>query len=171
MTTKELTMHRIVTGFVLAGLSLAGVGCSEEAAPEASASPSWTLASEPAGAVGVAEAKASAQEGDQVVLRGRIGGRAEPLSAGSPVFTVMDLSVAYCGQASEDGCTTPWDYCCETPEAIAASAATVQVAGVEGGALSGLSPLDEVVIVGTVGPRPTPQVLTVVATGVHRVGG
>ncbi|MFG0276091.1 MAG: hypothetical protein ACF8QF_13650 [Phycisphaerales bacterium] len=166
-------MHRIVTGFVLAALAL--TGCSEEASPEATAqgeaSPSWTLASAPEGAVGVVEVRAAAQEGDSVVIRGRIGGRAEPISDGSPVFTIMDLSLAYCGQASDDGCTTPWDYCCETPEAIAAHAATVQVIGIEGGALTGLAALDEVVVVGTVGPRPTPAVLTIIATGVHRVGG
>ena len=168
---KEKCMHRIVSGLVVAGLALGLAGCSEEAgAPEATGA-SWLLASEPEGAVGVVEAKASAAEGDRVVVRGRIGGRAEALYLGSAVFTILDLGVAHCGENPEDGCATPWDYCCETPDSIAANGATVQVAGVESGSLGGLSPLDEVVIVGTVGPRPTPQVLTITATGVHRVGG
>jgi len=168
-------MFRIMTGLVVAAAAVGAAGCSQEASPEqreaTGGASSWLLASEPAGAVGVVEAKASAQEGDSVVIRGRIGGRAAPLTPGSPVFTVMDLGVAHCGENPEDGCQTPWDYCCETPDSIVSNGATVQVTGVEGGTLEGLSPLDKVVVVGTVGPRPTPTVLTIVATGVHRVGG
>lgn len=166
-------MHRIVTVFVGAGL-LAGAGaCSTEdssdAQERAGASPSWLLASEPAGGVSVVEAKATASEGAEIVLRARIGGRAAPITPGSPVFTVMDLGAMHCAENPEDACATPWDYCCLTPEAITASAATVQVVGAEEGDLAGLAPLDEVVVVGTVGARPSPEVLTIIARGVHRV--
>jgi len=168
-------MVRMLLGLVVGAIAAGVAGCSEESSPEQSAPAgevsSWLLMHEPEGAVGVVEAKASAQEGDSVVIRGRIGGRAEPLTPGSPVFTMMDLGVAHCGANPEDGCETPWDYCCETPDSIVSNGATVQVTGVEGGTLEGLSPLDEVVVVGTVGPRPAPAVLTIVATGVHRVGG
>ncbi|MFW5681973.1 MAG: hypothetical protein ACOC1G_03120, partial [Phycisphaeraceae bacterium] len=74
-----------------------------------------------------------------------------------------------------DGCPAPWDYCCEAPETIRANAATVQLLDEDGNAsdisatAAGLVPLDEVVIVGTVGPRPAADVLTVQASGVYRV--
>jgi hypothetical protein len=136
----------------------------------------WVLAAEPADVKSVVEVKAAAAEGDRVVVRGRIGGRRDPLTAGSPVFTVMDLSVPHCGENPEDKCATPWDYCCETPDTKKANAATVQIVGTDGQPISGdaasggLKPLDEVVLVGTVGPRPTPDVLTILASGVYRVG-
>ncbi len=152
-------------------------GCGDDSASEAaSASPTstWLLKSEPAGAVSVTEAKADTAEGDAIVVRGRIGGRKTPLSPESPVFTIVDLGMPYCGEVEIDGCATPWDYCCETPEDLRTNAATVQVVDASGAALavdpvaSGLKPLDEVVIVGTVGPRPSDDVLTIKASGVYR---
>ncbi|MFG0314793.1 MAG: hypothetical protein ACF8LL_11520 [Phycisphaerales bacterium] len=130
------------------------------------------LTEAPGGDVSITEAKANAKEGDQIVVRGRIGGRHAPISADSPVFTVVDLSLPYCGQLNEDRCGTPWDYCCETPSTIASNSATVQVVG-DGVDLAdaGLEPLDEVVLIGTVGPRPDEQVLTIRASGVYPVGG
>ncbi len=133
----------------------------------------WLLTSEPSGAVSITEAKESAKEGDQVVIRGRIGGRHSPMSEESSVFTIMDMELAYCGQHEDDGCPTPWDYCCETPDTIGTNSATVQVVG--NGAIdpvgAGLKPLDVVILVGTVGPRPNDQVLTIQATGVYRDEG
>ena len=55
--------------------------------------------------------------------------------------------------------------------------ATVQLVDADGTPLTadfatlGLEPLDEVVVVGTVGPRPDPKVLVIRATGVHKVVG
>jgi len=159
---------------LIAVLPFFALAACSESSPSASSQPSadgaaWLLGAEPTGARAVAEAKASAVEGDRVVLRGRIGGRPQPVSGESPVFTVMDLALPYCGQETDDGCPTPWDYCCETPEAITASSATVQVAGAADGAIAkNLAPLDEVVVVGTVGPRPSESVLTIRAEGVHK---
>jgi hypothetical protein len=136
--------------------------------------PEWLLTSAPTGAVSVTEAKASADEGDRVVLRARIGGRKQPIAADSPAFTVMDLAIPHCGQLHGDRCATPWDYCCETPENITQNAATVQLVDTDGNPLNvdptvELTELDEILIVGTVRPRPSPSVLTVAATGVYRV--
>ncbi len=134
--------------------------------------PTWVLTSAPAGDVSVTEAKASASEGDQIVIRGRIGGRRSPISSESPIFTIVDLELEYCGQFSADGCRTPWDYCCETPETLTMNSATVQVQGSEVDlTAAGLEPLDEVVLIGVVGPRPDQQVLTIRATGLYSVGG
>ncbi|MEM8756750.1 MAG: hypothetical protein AAGF47_03095 [Planctomycetota bacterium] len=97
------------------------------------------------------------------------------MSPGSPVFTVVDLAVPHCGEIPGDNCPAPWDYCCETPESMAANTATIQLVGSDGSPLDaspaehGFEPLDEVVIVGVVGARPDERVLTIRATGVHRV--
>lgn len=139
--------------------------------------PQWLLTSEPSGAKSVADTKADASEGDTVVVRGRIGGRKQPMADDSPVFTIIDLSVPHCAEIPGDNCPTPWDYCCEPAESIRANAATVQLVDEQGEALTigpksaGLSELDELVIVGAVGPRPSEDVLTIVATGIYRVGG
>ena len=145
---------------------------SETTPTEQAPAQAWILASAPQGDVSVTEAKSSAMEGDQIVLRGRIGGRHQPMSPQSPVFTIVDLDLEYCGQYNDDECGTPWDYCCETQSTIAANSATVQVQGdmidLSG---AGLKPLDEVVLIGTVAPRPDDQVLVIRATGVFSVGG
>jgi len=137
--------------------------------------PAWVLTDLPADAVGVAQIKPDAKEGDRVVLRGRIGGRAAPISEDSPVMLIMDSAIPSCADNPADSCRTPWDYCCEPAEVKAANNATIQIVDAAGQPVSqpiaaaGLEPLDEVVIVGVVGPRPDPAVFTVLATGVFKV--
>ncbi|MFG0306753.1 MAG: hypothetical protein ACF8Q5_11130 [Phycisphaerales bacterium JB040] len=170
---------RSIASAALACSVLSLTACSEgEPSTTTSASestPAWILASAPADARSVTDIKASAAEGDEVVLRGRIGGRHEPIGTGSPVFTVIDLGLAHCGQNEGDSCPTPWDYCCETPETITANSATVQIVNTDGGSIGtspadhGFAPLDEVIVVGSVATRPDDRVLTIRATGVHRV--
>lgn len=172
-------LRKTITALSLASF-IAISGCSESAEPDSSTadaaasdqstSAAWVLTQAPTGDISITEAKANAKEGDQIIIRGRIGGRSEPISAGSPVFTVVDLELPYCGQFEDDSCPAPWDYCCETPETIASNSATVQVIGsdIDLGA-EGFEPLDEIILIGTVGPRPDDQVLTVLATGVFTV--
>lgn len=155
--------------------------CSESTSePQAQSTPTqtttqttphaWVLTSAPDGDVSVTQAKSNAQEGDQIIVRGRIGGRQTPISADSPVFTIVDLDLEYCGQTTEDNCPVPWDYCCETPSTIASNTATVQVLGDDVDLIgAGLEPLDELILVGTVAPRPDEQVLTIRATGIYPV--
>ena len=159
---------------ILTGCGEGGSTAQNTAEP---ATPTWVLASAPEGAQSVTEAKASAKEGEQIILRGRIGGRKAPLTEGSPVFTVMDLAIPHCGQNPDDKCSTPWDYCCETPETITTNSATVQVVDASGQpiinspAAQGLAALDEVIVVGTVAPQSNENLLIVRATGIYRVGG
>lgn len=174
---RAILISSIITG------TLFLTGCGDPAAQSTTdatnatkaSSPSWILTAAPENATSITDAKASAKEGDEIVLRGRIGGRKEPIGEGSPVFTMMDLAIPHCGQNPDDRCATPWDYCCETPETIATNSATVQVLDASGQSettsliASGLSALDEILVVGTVGPRPNDQVLTIRATGIYRV--
>ena len=177
-------MNPIIPITLAAGILVALSGCegksTEQSLPMSTLTPdqsfetgAWVLTSAPEGAISITEAKASAKEGDTIVIRGRIGGRHSPITAESPVFTVMDMGLEYCGQFHDDGCTTPWDYCCETPGTITANAATVQIVG-EGRidpVAGGLAPLDEVILIGTVGPRPDENVLTIKATGIYTQEG
>ena len=149
---------------------------SSQASNQPEASPAWILASMPEDARPVGEVKASAIEGDTVAIRGRIGGRLEPIAADSAVFTIVDPAVVSCAEMGEDHCPTPWDYCCEPRESLNANNATIQLVDGAGRVMAdtnpiaaGLDPLDEVVVVGTVAPRESPTVLTIRATGVYIV--
>lgn len=180
-------MKTVLTTALSITLAMSLAGC-KESAPSASAdapsahahaasdSPAWLLAELPADAQGVAALKTTAKEGDTVVLRGRIGGSRSPMTPGSAVFTVVDPALPSCADNPDDKCRTPWDYCCEPRDVLTANSATVQLVDAEGNPLAvdageQLSPLDEVVVIGTVAPRPSDSVLIVVATGVHRVNG
>lgn len=174
-------MNRLALLLILpiAALTLAacGGGESNSSSNAQSDGANFLLASAPENAQSVTEAKSAVEEGDTVVVRGRIGGRMAPISGDSPVFLIVDLAVPHCGELKGDTCPTPWDYCCESPESLRANSATVQLVDESGAPLdvdplvAGLRALDEVVVVGTVGPRPTEDVLTIRATGVHRTPG
>lgn len=181
-------MRRIETvlaglaGLVLiGGLSACGRGGgagsdARGAGPETGERASWLIETPRADAETVAAAKAGAREGDSIAVRGIIGGDLNALTAGSPVFKIIDTSVENPCLADDGHCQTPWDYCCTPREEVAEFSATVLLVDASGDALDadpvagGLEPLDEVVVVGTVGPRPDRRVLTIRATAVH-LGG
>jgi hypothetical protein len=174
---------RIVLAPLLLSITTALVGCGGDSTPaddaSAQTSPvaaSWLLADMPAGAVPVLEAKQTAREGDQVVVRGRIGGRSDPLSHEVAVFVMMDPVLPSCRDRGGP-CKKPWDYCCETPETITANSATVQLVDDAKTPMAidlgghGFEPLDEVVVVGTVAARPNEAMLVIYAQKIHRVSG
>ncbi len=80
--------------------------------------------SEPAGAMPVGEAREKTEDGQNVTLVGLIGGSREPFVKGLAAFTIVDPKVPYC--ASDEGCPTPWDYCCQT-NAVKQNIATVKI--------------------------------------------
>ena len=178
-----MNITRTIAIASITGLALGLAACKEEAAPttggttgsSAPTTAEWKLASMPADAQGVKAVKDSAEEGDTVAVRGIIGGRTDALSKDSAFFVMVDPGLHNECVGEDDHCATPWDYCCAVPEDIQTNSATVQLVDAEGNPLEfdlsgqGISPLDEVVVVGTVAARPTPQVLTIRATGLHRV--
>jgi hypothetical protein len=179
-TTKNHTpaRQRITLAFTAVAAAALLTGCGESSTSTAATSDApWVLASAPDGAMSVTEAKAEMNVGDTIILRARIGGSRTPISDASAVFTVMDLAIPHCGENPNDACPMPWDYCCETPETITANAATVQVVDASGTPIGdsvsvyGFAPLDEIIVVGTVGPRPNQEVLTIRARGIHRIDG
>lgn len=174
-TTRTIALASVV------GLTLGLVACKEETgsitadSTGSAATSNWQLASMPADPQGVKAIKDTAAEGDTVTVRGIIGGRKDALSTDSAFFVMVDPGLENICTSDDDHCATPWDYCCAMPDDIQANSATVQLVDADGNPLEfdlsgqGISPLDEVVVVGTVAARPTPQVLTIRATGLHRV--
>lgn len=171
--------RRLRTALALPAAIIAlGLPACERIDDQASAAPaSWVLTTQPASAIAITNAKTDAKEGDTVTLRGIIGGAMEPISDESSVFRVIDTGLENACVAEDDHCATPWDYCCAMPEDIKANSATVVIVDESGQTIDqspstqGFEPLDEVIVVGTVGPRPSPDVLTVRATGIYKVNG
>jgi len=111
--------------------------------------------------------------GDEVVLRGRVGGSKEPFVAGRAVFTLMGRGLKACNENPGDKCSRPWDYCCETKEEILGNSITVQVVDAKGQILRtdmkgrrGLKELSEMVVVGKVASADGKAVV-VNATAIH----
>jgi hypothetical protein len=191
LTEQELIMremkrkrwgYRVLTlGMLVCG---AAVGCDDkngqQAAAPAPAQPAEALpanlivATPPAEAKEVVEAR-KANDGDEVVVRGRIGGSAKPFTEGRAVFQLVDLAMKTCNQASPmDDCKTPWDYCCDDKADVFAKSVTVQVLGPSGQPLrasldgvGGLKPMGEVAVKGTVKKSPDGKAVTVNATELY----
>jgi hypothetical protein len=124
--------------FAIASLLAVSIaGCSNEQAPStaAQATPdaAYVTSSEPQGAVDVGNARKDVQDQDEVVLVGRIGGSEKPFVDGIAAFTIVDAKVPHC--SAEEGCETPWDYCCEQ-DAVKDNIATVKVVDAQGKAVS-----------------------------------
>jgi hypothetical protein len=116
-------------------LAIAAAGCSQgsnpsgESPPDGSAAVAspYRLASEPAGAQDVKAARGAVKEGENIVVVGRIGGDHNPWIEGVAAFTIVDLALKPC----EDGCDTPWDYCCDLAD-LPASKVVVKIVDDQG---------------------------------------
>lgn len=135
--------------------------------------PALVVGKTPGLARGLAAVKAGAREGDDVIVRARIGGGTDPFVAGVAAMSIADEKLVPCSEMSmEDGCETPWDYCCASVDDRTAGMATVQVVGKDGKVLradlrdAGLTALSTVVVKGRVGPRPDPKVLVIDAEAI-----
>lgn len=102
---------------LVAVATLAGCGQKETATTSGSAADAdqtFLVVAEPQGAVPVGEARKSAGDDEEIVMEGRIGGSPKPFVEGIAAFTIVDPKVQYC--ADDEGCPTPWDYCCNQNE-------------------------------------------------------
>jgi hypothetical protein len=122
-------------------------------AKDSSLPPSLFLKTAPPDAIGVSEARKTAEEGKPIVMRGKVGGTAKPIADKYAMFLVTDLSIVLCKDACADFCHIP-------REQLMISMATVQVVDATGKPLkvpiegiNGLKPLSEVVVKGTVAKR------------------
>lgn len=135
------------------------------------------LAAAPGDAQAIHLARGSAKPGDELVLSGRVMGADEPFVAGRAAFVLGDpTKLTACSDRPGDECPTPWDNCCDTPEAKREGTATIQVLGPDGRVLKaglegvhGLAKLSRVVVKGKVADGSGPDALVVNATGIHVV--
>lgn len=120
---------RFVGGLVV--MAALAMGCSssnEPAAQTKSASApeaAYLLTEKPADSVGVAEAKANPGDAEELTVIGRIGGMEKPFVDSIAAFRIVDPSVPHC--QSDEGCPTPWDYCCVPADKLKESTAMVKV--------------------------------------------
>jgi hypothetical protein len=74
----------------------------------------------------VAAVRSSAKHGDSVIVFGRV----KEFVEGAAVFTIVDRSLKDC-QERGDGCSTPWDYCCEPTDTLTSNTATIKIVGAD----------------------------------------
>src|SRR5690606_24156050 len=87
----------------------------------------------PAQAIGVADARTSAQSGQDVTVEGKL----KDFVTNKAAFTFVDGSIKSCADMEGDACKTPWDYCCVAPEKLKNNTATVKLVNAEGKLLDG----------------------------------
>ncbi len=119
-------MFRSTIFLALAAVLLAACGdATDEQTPPAAAAPEVTamkLAAEPEGVRDVAEVKEAAKVGDEVVVFGRV----RKFSEGYASFVLTGPEMRHCAEREADTCPTPWDYCCEDSEDVAAHSLNVE---------------------------------------------
>ncbi len=91
--------RHVAFAWCILGLGLVVAGCGRGDAPAGDLSAAtvanqaiYRLDAEPPGAVDVIAALAEADDGDDVVVAGRVGGRGNPWIDGLAAFTIVDLS-------------------------------------------------------------------------------
>ncbi len=130
------------------------------ASPVAALPADMFLSAPPAGARDVGALKEDTTASGDVVVHGRIGGRRDPFVRGTAVFLLTDMSLPTCDMGPGDQCPTPWDYCCEPKDKLAAHTCTVQIVGADGQALPidvqgqhGLDPKADIYVKGKIAER------------------
>lgn len=120
--------------FTVSALLFLFLGCSENSSVRSpsqnidstAVSPidgsSFLLSSEPSESHDILTVRARAEDGDEIVIAGRIGGSVNPWIEGRAAFSIVDASLKACSDIPGDQCDKPWDYCCETPKLSTATA-------------------------------------------------
>ena len=177
MSRTIWTMSVCVTLTVAAGgcgksTGPANAPASSTSATRSAAASKALLTAEPPDAKPVGDVRASAKDADDVTIVGRIGGDANPWVEGRAAFTIVDPKLEPC--KPDEGCPTPWDYCCSTDQ-LPANRALIKVVDGSGSVveedarkLLGLKELQTVVVRGKA-KRDDAGNLTVLATGVYLV--
>ena len=137
LPTVEVRSARVFIFISLTASMLVFSGCTTK---ESSVAPStatavkagkYLLDSEPPAARDVIAAKMDCENGDDLLVVGRIGGSENPWIEGRAAFSIVDGSLKACSDIPGDSCPLPWDYCCETDK-LASSTALVKVIDEQG---------------------------------------
>lgn len=135
----------IATTALVAPLALAGLmltGCTDDSSTADSATPAAAavetvtesplanllLSAKPESASTISDTKPTVAPGDSVVLKARIGGRAQPFVAERASMVIADYTtIEACDVMHGDSCPKPWDFCCVPKSDLSAASASVQV--------------------------------------------
>ena len=177
---RNTTKNTIIGLGTVAVLSLASCGNKESAEDnpstgESSALQEVLLEEAPADALNIAEARKDPTPGREITISGEIMGSLDPIIEGRALVMIGDpTKLTPCNRIPGDACETPWDVCCDDPEVIKTSIATVQVLDAEGKplkeglrGLSGLKELSFLTVTGTVAEGSNADNFLVNATGIH----
>jgi hypothetical protein len=131
------------------------------------------LAVEPDDAVDVIKVREDAEDQDEVVIVGRIGGSENPWVDGRAAFSIVDPSLKSCAECGSHDCPKPWDYCCSESGKLSSSTALIKVVDENGSLVKAdtkrlldLKELSTVVVKGKA-QRDDAGNLTVLASGVY----
>jgi hypothetical protein len=151
-----------ISTLLITALAVVTVGCSDSsqsgdavsATPAAVDGSEYLLADEPDEAVGVIEARETAEDGAPIVVVGRVGGATNPWVEGRAAFTMIDASMVVVegGEDDAEGELCLEDCCAEDR---AACTTLVKVLGADGKVVAadsrqllGLSADDTIVVRG-----------------------
>jgi hypothetical protein len=155
-------MKTYLHGLLISAAAVGLFGCGQKSAPNATSSASsvnidgskFLLVDEPEEAMGVIEARESAENGAPIVVVGRIGGAANPWIEGRAAFMLLDASMAMVteGEDDEEGELCTGD-CCAADRAGCTTLVKVvdaegKVIAADSRQLLGLSADDTVVVRG-----------------------
>ncbi len=106
MNARFCTKIAIVAATAAAALGCSHRGADQDPAPTATSvsvdAAKFQLAEEPEGAIGVIQARSDAEDGDPVVLVGRIGGSTDPWIKGRSAFVMVDSSMVVIEDGTEE---------------------------------------------------------------------
>ncbi len=156
--------------FIMAGLMM--TGCGNEGSSQSSATPLpatvYLTALPEATVKTVQAARAEVHEGEEIIVRGVVGGSKNPFGENRAIMTIIDDTLEKSCASEGDHCPTPWDYCCTPRERLMASIATVRFVDTEGkpleatiGADGRIKPFSTVVVRGKVATGSTPENLII----------
>ena len=174
LSLKILSISSLVAALFL-------TGCDQKAETEATATPAIPLdpyftPTAPPNPQAISLVRSTAKPGDQVTISGVVMGREEPFVDGRAAFVLGDpAKITPCNKMpGEDHCKTPWDACCDTPEAKREGTATIQILGTDQRVLKqsikgahGLKELSTVTLTGTVDKASTAEAFVINATALH----
>ncbi|QDT31835.1 hypothetical protein [Thalassoglobus polymorphus] len=121
LTHTLLTLSLVATTAIFTGC---GQTADKSASTSSQVDSDLLIESEPADAKDVGEVFEASKDGDEVTIVGRIGGSQAPFVDGLAAFTIVDTGIPHC--ADDEGCPTPWDYCCTTNQ-LPGNQATVKI--------------------------------------------
>jgi hypothetical protein len=108
-----LTCGAAVAGLIGCGSSSTTPVSEQAVTPISVDGSKYVLAEEPDGAIGVMAARDSAQDGEPVVVVGRIGGAVNPWIEGRAAFVLLDASMTIAANRTKaEGNTICLDDCC-----------------------------------------------------------